>query len=334
MKAPLHFFIQTCVPHAVSFYQSNLGTLAHVVRVSGYSHAALADILDPLIQKAKSEAIPVQILHNCLDDTLQGVILPEQSAGVYGFNIYDSEEINIAAASDPQSLFSVKKYMDMARIWYQSAKSIHDQQEKIYIHHMDFEKADRLAEETTERLWGGRRSGHREHRTDRFFGASTVKGSVNYIPDIIRDIPTRFYIKGRPGTGKSTFLKKIVRDALSRGFDTEVYHCSFDPDSLDMVAVRELGLCLFDSTAPHEYFPTLAGEETIDLYKQCVTPGTDEKYAGELNELETVYKEKLAVGSEYLRKAKEAYDRFEASLPILSAADKEELSLHLIRELL
>ena len=34
-------------------------------------------------------------------------------------------------------------------------------------------------------------------------------------------------------------------------FDVEIYHCGFDPHSLDMVIVREVGIAIFDSTSPH-----------------------------------------------------------------------------------
>ena len=43
-----------------------------------------------------------------------------------------------------------------------------------------------------------------------------------------------------------------------------------------MVIVRELGFAIFDSTAPHEYFPSREGDEIIDMYALIVTPGTDE----------------------------------------------------------
>ena len=66
-------------------------------------------------------------------------------------------------------------------------------------------------------------------------------------------------IIGANGAGKSTFLKKLAVAGLSAGFDVEIYHCSLDPKSLDMIIVRELSLCVFDSTAPHEFFPERNG---------------------------------------------------------------------------
>lgn len=48
--------------------------------------------------------------------------------------------------------------------------------------------------------------------------------------------------------------------------------------SLDMVLLRELDIVIFDSTAPHEYFPDRDNDEVVDMYEITVTPGTDEKY--------------------------------------------------------
>ena len=40
-------------------------------------------------------------------------------------------------------------------------------------------------------------------------------------------------------------MKKIANLAKNNGYKTEVYHCSFDPDSLDMVIIRDLDVRIF-----------------------------------------------------------------------------------------
>lgn len=49
----------------------------------------------------------------------------------------------------------------------------------------------------------------------------------------------------------------------------------FDPNSLDLVVIRDLGICLFDSTSPHEYFPSRDSDEIIDIYQEAVKEHTD-----------------------------------------------------------
>ncbi len=334
MNDSLHFLIQSNVPQAVSYYKSNFGTLENTVRMSGYPHPVLEEILTGVYHRAQQEEIPAQVIHNCLDNTVQGIIFPDRSAGVWGIDIYDPDELSILTATRQEALTSVLENWELARKTYQRAREIHDEQEKVYIGCMNFEAADILTDETIHMLLDGKKSGHSGKGTDRFFGAATVNGSINYIPEVTRGIPKRYFIKGRPGTGKSTFLKKIARAAIERGFDTEIYHCSLDANSLDLVAVRELNFCLFDSTAPHEYFPTLPGDEIIDIYQKCVTPGTDEKYQDELNNLQTAYKEMLLNAAVYLRNVKNACDRFDETLPSISKMDIDDITQQLIKKLL
>lgn len=335
MNSSLHFLIQSNVPRTVSYYQSNFGPLDNTVRMSGYPHRVLEEILTGVYRRAQREETPVQIIHNCLDNSVQGIILPALSAGVCGIDVYDPEEYSIMAFSQPAAFSAILKNLKAARETYTKARSMHDEQEKVYISNMNFEAADRLTAETIHLLLDGKERSHasRGRAIDRFFGAATVNGSINYIPEVTREIPKRYFIKGRPGTGKSTFLKKIAREALNRGFDTEIYHCSLDPDSLDLVAIRELGVCLFDSTAPHEYFPSLPGDEIIDIYEKCVTAGTDEKYREELDSLQTVYREMLKNAAVYLQNVKKACDRFDETLPSVSKADISDLTEQLIQKL-
>lgn len=58
-----------------------------------------------------------------------------------------------------------------------------------------------------------------------------------------------FYLKGGPGTGKSTLLKKLA--AAFADEDVSVYHCASDPRSLDAVVLEQRGIFAADATAPH-----------------------------------------------------------------------------------
>ena len=73
------------------------------------------------------------------------------------------------------------------------------------------------------------------------------------------------YLKGGPGTGKSTLMKKIA-DAFS-GERISLYHCASDPHSLDAVVLEDRGIFAADATAPHESstpLPFVTGE-LLDL---------------------------------------------------------------------
>ena len=179
------------------------------------------------------------------------------------------------AAQEDESLLAARTALQAAWDSFGQARVVHDEWERYYIENMDFAAADRLAEETCESLIGGKRSlTGKGACVERFFGAATVSGSVDHIRSITQELERRYFLKGRPGTGKSTFLKRIAAAAQENGFDVEFYRCSLDPNSCDMVLIRELGFCVFDSTAPHEYFPERPGDEEIDLYRAAVREGT------------------------------------------------------------
>jgi hypothetical protein len=194
---------------------------------------------------------------------------------------------------------------------YKEALDIHDDWEKIYINSMDFKKADKLTNKLIDTFFGKMKLSKNADIRHRFLGAATPKGAVDYVPNLTEEIPKRYFIKGRPGSGKSTMLKKLAAAAEARGVDVEVYHCGFDPHSLDMVICRELGIAIFDSTAPHEYFPSRDGDEIIDMYEILIEPGTDELFADFIKNIAERYKNKMTEATSYLAKAKSLHDELE-----------------------
>lgn len=188
---------------------------------------------------------------------------------------------------------------------FEEAKKIHDKQEEIYIKNTDFDRLNELGAVATQMFFSVKKETKAEivgKDIHRFFGAMTTGGNVNYIKELSLKTKNRYYIKGRPGTGKSTFLKKLATAGINAGYDVEMYHCALDPKSIDMIIVRELGLCVFDSTAPHEYFPERSGDGIIDIYETCVVAGTDEKYATELEILKEKYEACLLKGKENMKR--------------------------------
>ncbi len=203
----------------------------------------------------------------------------------------------------------IQDYYKSAYAQFQTALSVHDEWEKVYIDNIDFDKLNKIADSSITKLFGKLSLNKESIIKNRFFGGSTYKGAVNFVMDLTKDIGKRYFIKGRPGSGKSTYLKKIASAAQERGFDVEVYHCSFDPQSLDMVIVRELDFAVFDSTAPHEFLPTRNSDEVVDIYDLAITPGTDEKYKDALSSIVKKYKEAVESGVVFLGKAKELQDQ-------------------------
>lgn len=94
-----------------------------------------------------------------------------------------------------------------------------------------------------------------------FAGGNTSLGFYSCFDAILPEKGRRrmYYLKGGPGVGKSTLMRRVGEAAEKKGLRVEYFHCSSDPDSLDGVCLPERGAALMDGTAPHIYDPGVPG---------------------------------------------------------------------------
>lgn len=102
-----------------------------------------------------------------------------------------------------------------------------------------------------------------------FLGANSNEGFVSVFNELYdpQDGWKAYIIKGGPGTGKSSFMKKVVAQAEKRGLSAEEYRCSSDPASLDAIVIPEIKVFMADGTSPHILEPKYPGavETTVDM---------------------------------------------------------------------
>lgn len=102
-----------------------------------------------------------------------------------------------------------------------------------------------------------------------FLGANAPKGYFSRFDQLFSESPNGkcFLLKGGPGTGKSTMLKKIASVLNEKGTSTEIIYCSADTDSLDAVISFDGKIVAADATLPHSVEPKYPGiyETTVDL---------------------------------------------------------------------
>ncbi len=105
-----------------------------------------------------------------------------------------------------------------------------------------------------------------------FLGANTPAGFYSLFNQLYNPEKdnTIYLIKGGPGTGKSSIMKKIATAAEKKKLSVDRIPCSSDPLSLDALIIPELKLSFADATSPHIINPVYPGicEHTIDL-SQC-----------------------------------------------------------------
>ena len=102
-----------------------------------------------------------------------------------------------------------------------------------------------------------------------FLGANSGKGFYSFYDELInlKDARAVYILKGGPGSGKSSFMRKLARKSNALDIPYELIFCSSDPDSLDGVVFPTLQVAVVDGTAPHIVEPTypLAVERYVNL---------------------------------------------------------------------
>ena len=140
-----------------------------------------------------------------------------------------------------------------------------------------------------------------------FLAANTSAGFYSIYEDLVS--PERadkiWYIKGGPGNGKSTFMRRVAAAAEAAGCRVEYILCSGDPASLDGIHILDTNTVYVDATAPHVQEPTLPG------------------ICGRYLDLSQFYKSSISVDREdasgLIRGYKKKYER---AYELLSAAGK------------
>lgn len=146
-----------------------------------------------------------------------------------------------------------------------------------------------------------------------FPGGNTSLGFYSYYRYIIPEDARRiFVIKGGPGVGKSSFMKKIAGEMISLGHDVEMHYCSSDYDSLDGVVIPDKNVALIDGTSPHVVDPKNPGcvDEILHLGDYWDTDAMEKNKSEILINTKKVGKH-FARAYKFLASAKEIMDDIE-----------------------
>lgn len=161
-----------------------------------------------------------------------------------------------------------------------------------------------------------------------FSGSNSGEGFHNYFDGIVPAwayLTRYFMIKGGPGVGKSTLMKRVAAKVEEAGEEVERFYCSGDPDSLDAVRIVKRGIVFADATSPHAMDPNFPGavEEIVNLGEQ-IDRNRIVKYRDRVEELTKKNKESYRRAYAFLRAA-EALEE-ERYREVADCIDKEKIA--------
>lgn len=99
-----------------------------------------------------------------------------------------------------------------------------------------------------------------------FLGGNSALGfRTKFLEQINKPGYYTYILKGGPGTGKSTLMKKTAENFSASPMT--LYRCSSDLNSLDAVVIEDKKVIIVDGTSPHVFDPVYPGvsQEIINL---------------------------------------------------------------------
>ncbi|GEL77322.1 hypothetical protein [Tenuibacillus multivorans] len=331
MKRP-YFLGGTTARGYYRFYDDLISQLDRVLYIEGGFTSIVHPILNDIVEKYEKEYEVGCVYNHIEPNQLEAVVIPKLKIAVIDRTKMSSKRlvfpklfenlIYIGEGYDQEHLKKNEKLLvqirsELKNLYKQSVKhfetalSYHHEVENIYIKFLNVDQANRETKNLIERLFRTSWLNKKSSVVHRYLGAATSNGPVDFVMNLTEELEERIYIKGRSGTGKSTMLKKIVNEAVDRGYDIEIYHCGFDPESLDMVIIRELSVAIFDATDPHEHEPSRSKDEIFDVYELFVDGNPDQEYQEQILELKSKYKNEMKRATEVLKEIQEKQRAFE-----------------------
>ncbi|MGE5653456.1 MAG: hypothetical protein ACM3ZQ_04195, partial [Bacillota bacterium] len=142
-----------------------------------------------------------------------------------------------------------------------------------------------------------------------FASAISPQGPVNFLDTVVDTMARRFVIKGDMGTGKSTLVKKVFEEAVSRGYYVEAYHCALTHERIEHLVIPELNVAVITSIVPHPFEPA-AGDTVIDTKEFVRTPALD-RFEPEMEKARVLYWAALDRAVSFIARAKKNHDYLE-----------------------
>lgn len=271
--------------------------------------------------------------HWCSSDnnSLDGVVIPALRAAVHDgtaphlidpINPGAVEEIvNLGEFWDSEHLFKhrqeiirtnqlIKDNFEKVYRYLKAASIICNEWESYYIERLDITRVNQKTAALTSQLLGEKSFTASTRERHLFASAITPGGYVNHFENLTSDLDQRYLIKGQPGTGKSTLIKKVGDALFHNGYEIIYFHSALNPEKIEGIIVPEKKLSIVNAAPPHNFKATKDGDQIIDM-NSCVNMAAVRQFSEEIKKVENLFQQIMNQAYLYLKEAKSAHDQLE-----------------------
>jgi hypothetical protein len=207
----------------------------------------------------------------------------------------------------------ISRLFGIAYAQLREAAVIRDELESYISVSMDFVKVNEVLRETARAIFKGAPVQHEHFPQVRRLFASAISpdGVVHHLETLLQDLKTLYVIQGPPGSGRSTFLARLVAAAVIRGLGTEVFHCAFLPREIDLFIIPDLKVAVLKEVPEVGFVPPeqlAVRRVNLEGYSQ---PRRLTAYAAEIAHARRRFSEALGRAVHYLHQAKLTHDYLE-----------------------
>ncbi|MBU5438345.1 hypothetical protein KQI42_10010 [Tissierella sp. MSJ-40] len=126
--------------------------------------------------------------------------------------------------------------------YFKSAKSIYEEIVETNKLIVDFKEINKISKTILEKIFSEEGTPYHNGFNERhlFATAYTPEGYIDYANYILEGVSKVYYISGEIGTGKSTFMERVIEEAKIRDYHLEIYHNSLIPEKIESVLIEEI----------------------------------------------------------------------------------------------
>ena len=211
-----------------------------------------------------------------------------------------------------ETLKEVSILFERAFRYLKEAQIIHDDWESCYFQALDLGCLNCMAEElSSDMLHGTEASPSPGKPRHLFASAITAAGPIHHLETVVGHMSRRYILRGEPGTGKSTIVKKVAETALCHGLAVEFYHCPLEPSKVEHIVIPELEVALVSSSWPHLVDPMKDIDRVVET-GQAVSDRIIAKYNSVITGSKHRFHQAFGRAIEFMNNAKQEYDKVQA----------------------